>query len=133
MIAGRYEAGLPFLDATAWCYSPRIRSRVAFLVDTGAAKSVVFAADIGLDPVSDLPLDDRVSVQVSDSLTASGISCRMLLTLNDESGSTHLEEVELLVADSGIGQSVLGRDILNRWLMLYDAPGGQLLFEPAAV
>lgn len=93
---------------------------------------MVRAIDMGLDPRTDFPLDDRVALEVTDSFVATGIQLRTLLTLDDEDGVSHVQEVVLLVTDSDLKYSRLGRDILNRWLMLYDPPGSQLLFEPAS-
>ncbi len=55
-----------------------------------------------------------------------------LLTFADASGSRWMEEVQLTMVDSPANESRLGRDVLNRWLMVHDPPGDQLMCAPAA-
>lgn len=131
MIAGWFDNGTPLAEAQVWCPALQLRETVTFLIDTSSAASFITASDIGLDPASDFPLDDRVSVELSDGVTASGRSLRVLITFRDDSGTRHLEEVTVIATDGTYSRSRLGRDILNRWLVLYDPPGSQLLFEPA--
>lgn len=123
---------MPQVEVVVWCPTLHIRRKLWLVVDTSSPDSVFSAADLPLDPHSDFPLDDLITVSIHD-VDYRAIERSMLLTFEHDDGRfTTIEHVGYVI-DARLGRSRIGRDLLNQWLMVYDAPGANLLFEPAAV
>ena len=109
-ITGWFEPdGTPRLDATAGA-GPRGHARVSFLVSTGSPRSVIRGPDA-----------------LALGLTDGSEPAAMTLAFGDGAGEATIK-VEVTVDKASPGPSVLGWDILHRWDMRYDFPGGVLEF-----
>lgn len=124
--------GCPYMDAYVRT-PPGVRtSRISFLVDTGAKTSFLMPMDaraLGVDY-------DRLTLS-SESTTGIGGEARYyqeqaLVTFFD-SEYAYVYELGLELAEPtehNVGiPSLLGRDILSRWLLRYEAPRGLLTAE----
>lgn len=104
---------------------------VRFVIDPASAWTVLAAGDF--DPALQLPGDDAGPV-VDVFGVQQGLPVRALLSAEtadtEATGVRHLELAELFVVASPAGTSRLGRDLLRRWLMVYDPRDGNLLFQP---
>ena len=112
------------------------RGRVEFLVDTGAARSVLMPGDadkLDID-IGALPINPRAYVGAGGLVQSRAIDA---LFMFDEQGvGTHiylvpgLSVVEPSEEFEGVDvPSFLGRDILNRWEMLYNSSEDRLEFR----
>lgn len=124
--------GCPYMEAYVRTPAGDRTSRISFLVDTGAETSFLMPMDaraLGVDY-------ERLTLS-RDSTTGIGGEARYyqeqaLVTFFD-SENVYLYELELEIAEPtehnlGI-PSLLGRDILSRWLLRYEAPRGVLSAE----
>ena len=112
------------------------RGRVEFLVDTGAARSVLMPGDadkLGID-VGALPVNPRTYIGAGGFTQSRVVNA---LFMFDEPGvGTHVYLVPGLSVVEPSKEyeeinvpSFLGRDILNRWEMLYNSNEGRLEFR----
>lgn len=124
--------GCPYIDAYVKTPAGVRTSRVSFLVDTGAETSFLMPMDARV-----LGVDYERLTLSPDSTTGIGGEARFyqeqaLVTFFD-SEYIYMYELALEIAEPtehnlGI-PSLLGRDILSRWLLRYEAPGGLLAAE----
>ena len=129
MIDGRFVSGAPRLRARVWLITRDHRASVDFLLDPASPTTVVSTGDLGR---FFLPLDDLSGVAGVAGVfgVLLGLSAAALLMLDTAERGIALETVDVVVAHGLEGTSRLGRDVLNRWLMVYDPGGNNLLFEP---
>lgn len=133
MLRGRFgdTTGRPYLEGRLVIPHFEIVADVSFLVDTGADSSLLAPADglaMGLDYSS---LGD-----VSESVGTGGIARSYILpasiAFTDPGNEILVYHVNLDVAvpDPEIMEmpSLLGREILDRWRMVYDPTEGELSF-----
>ncbi len=128
MLNGSFVEGLPTVDVTIWCHSLNVRSTVSVGVDTFSAESRISARILGLNADRDFPLDDSTTMVVVGGPVRS-ITRPTLLSFEHEDGRITTALLMLHIVDDAPGESRLGRDVLNEWLMVYDAPAGNLFFE----
>lgn len=143
MLRGRYgdTTGRPYIEGRV--YFPRfgIHGDVSFLVDTGADSSLLSATDalqIGLDFTS--------IVRTSEAQGIGGIVTSYvepaLIVFSDPGDAiwVYREDLEILPPDDGKRgvrdpeeslklPSLLGREILDRWRMVYHPAARELTFE----
>ena len=112
------------------------RGRVEFLVDTGAARSVLMPSDadkLGID-IGALPINPRAYIGAGGFIQSRVVNA---LFMFDEQGvGTHVYLVPGLSVVEPSEEyedidvpSFLGRDILNRWEMLYNSSEDRLEFR----
>lgn len=125
-------SGCPYIDAFVRTPAGVYTSRISFLVDTGAETSFLMPLDARA-----LGVDYERLILSPDSTTGIGGEARYyqeqaLVTFFD-SEHIYMYELALEIAEPtehnlGI-PSLLGRDILSRWLLRYEAPRGLLSAE----
>ncbi len=129
MTAGWFAPnGWPMVKLNVWIPDLGFRLDLVFRIDTSAARSRVSSFALALTS-ADLPMDDQF-VHVDDGQSFVGIERRAIISVPQDEERWSILWLDMLIVDDGPGESRLGRDILNQWLMVYDAPGGNLLLEP---
>ncbi len=129
MILGEFdELGRPYVECRLIIPRLDVNQRMAFLLDTGADRTCLHPSDTrrARIPVGELG-------GATESLGIGGALPYYrepsLLLFNDES-QTRVYAVELLVAEPRVGienlPSLLGRDLINRWLVEYDPTNARL-------
>ena len=127
MIRGRFDAdGRPFLEARVYIRSLKISADIPFLVDTGADRTVVMPTDGARlninyeklsDPITSLGIggaseDFQVDATIffkDEDESLVGYSCKLVVTRPAK------EKLKL--------PSLLGRNVLDRWNLTYNARG----------
>ncbi len=127
MIEGHFSSGEGRVWASVWLVASDYRARVEFLIDPSSASTVISTGDLG--GFGDIVLDDLSPVYGVFGVLA-GLRTGALLTFGADDGRPQLEMLDVTVAAGVEQESRLGRDILNRWLMIYDPQGDNLSFYP---
>jgi hypothetical protein len=134
MLRGRFgnTSGRPYLEGRLIIPRLAITADISFLVDTGADRSLL------------MPLDsERLGIDTSEldgDLESTGIGGaihnfveRAVLVLSEPKVAIHLYYLDLCISppDPGIQDipSLLGRDVLDRLRMTYDAQRPSLTFR----
>ena len=133
MIIGEFDGGQPYVSAVVGIPRLRVFGAVRFLVDTGAAVTCIHPKD-GI-PLQ-LPFD---RLQHSGYVTGvGGRSERFvegtIMTFVDAAGAvTYVYDMDVrLGKPEQVGRglpSVLGQDVLGRWVMVHDPAIGRLQFH----
>lgn len=134
MIEGRFgnTSGRPYVEGRV--YFPRfdLSGDISFLVDTGADASLLNPSDVmrmGVD--LDLLEGAAESVGLGGAIQCFVEPAWVIFTADD--GTAYIYEVGLEIApaqpDTLDLPSLLGREILDRWRMVYDPTVGELEFE----
>ncbi len=120
---------------TARLLLPRlnVNAQVAFMVDTGADTSMLGASD-AQDAGVDFTRLSRRSTAVSISGLAHPYLEEAALAFVDETSASYLVyrlDLEILPVSTDVMEmpSLLGRDVLDRWRMVYDRENTELTFE----
>ena len=113
MIKGWFApgTGLPLVKARVWLGESGVRIDVDCLVDITIPRSSLSTADL---PAVQRSPADRTDV-------------RAILTLDHEDGSRSGFFLDMHLTDADYSR--LGRDVLERTVMVYDPRGGNLLVE----
>ena len=133
MIVGRFgdTSGSPYIEATVSIPSLDCRGNVSFLFDTGA------------DATTLMPLDGmRLQIDyalLNFALTMSGVGGEanysvVEATISFPSGDTlYSYEIDLIICERDDElirlPSLLGRDVIDRWRVIYDKPNSILVAE----
>lgn len=132
MIAGRFdENGRPYVESRVTIPRLEVDRRVLFLLDTGADSTCLHPRDVRSLGISFSQLGAPVS---SVGVGGSSVYFRepTLLIFGDQSRS-RLYVVNMLIAEPGesseVLPSLLGRDVINHWLVEYDPTNGRLECE----
>ena len=133
MITGEFDAqGQPFVRCDIVIPRLGLSSQIRFLVDTGAYKTCVHPWDaVRMSIPFDLLQDRQDSIGIGGS--SSYFNEYAYLVFQDGQ-LTRLYEVELLIAEPGTRvdarlPSLLGRDLLYFWDMVYAPMSGRLEFQ----
>lgn len=129
MIAGRYTNGEPQIVVTVYLPRLDLMKRIVVRVDTGTSQTRVSAQDLDAEGSISFPPDDSFPLS-GEGRVLQAVSQVALLAFDNDDGSRTVVPIDLSVVNDAPGESRLGRDILNDWLMIYDQPGDSLLFEP---
>lgn len=134
MIEGRFgdTSGRPYVEGRV--YFPRfdLEGDISFLVDTGADASLLNPGDVARIGVDIDLLEGRAeSFGLGGAIECFVEPTWVILVAID--GATHIYEVEMEIApvrpDTLDLPSLLGREILDRWRMVYDPEIGVLEFD----
>lgn len=127
--------GAPYIDAEVVLPDLGIAESIPFLLDTGSDTTVLMADDaarMGIDFRNVKP-SSWLGSGVGGSIRLHQVSASIVFS--DESNH-YVYRAELAVAEPGEHNrglpSLLGRDILNRWRLRYDAPADALEAEVAS-
>ena len=134
MLAGRFESttGRPYLEGHVYLPRLQVRGSTSFLVDTGADTSFLHPAD-GIR----LGLDYSQLQEPTESVGIGGIQQNYqepaLLSFEDPGVSLHVYAIDIGVTEANPDivnlPSLLGRDLLDRWLMTYAPEKSLLTFD----
>ncbi len=138
MLQGRFgkTSGRPYIAARVLIPRLGLAGNVSFVFDTGADSSVLMPSD-----ATNLGVDFSLLENPSESLGIGGFAASFLeparLVFADSNGSwLYGYEVELEILRSteyaDYVPSLLGRDIIDRWRVTYDKPGGKLTAQVAS-
>ena len=134
MIEGRFgnTSGRPYVEGRIFFPRFGLRGDVSFLVDTGADASLLNPGDVvrfGVD--FDLLRGHSESVGLGGSIRSFVEPVWVLFT--NSASAVHVYHIDVAIApvqtDAFDIPSLLGRDILDRWRMVYDPEMGLLEFE----
>lgn len=133
MLKGRFgdTSGRPFIEAKLYIPSLSVEVPVSFLVDTGADTTSLLPVDvelIGLD-ASKLPVLQGGCVGIGGKTPCHEVEA--VVVFSDDI-HIYAYEIDLTVIPPCEGledtPSLLGRDVLDNWSMLYDPVRGKLEF-----
>ena len=136
-LSGRFEGapGTPYIDAKVGLPALGRTRTIPFLLDTGSDTTVLMANDavrMGID-LRNMALSSKLGSGVGGSIRLHQMSAS--ITFSDAE-NLYVYRTELAVAEpDGHNRglpSLLGRDILNRWRLRYDAPANALEAEVAS-
>ena len=131
-ILGTFKNGVPFMvgHIVPLGLKPPVSGNVEFLVDTGAHRTCLHPRDaitLGID------LTKLEYTEPSTGIGGAAYYSPQNAYLLFFHGDLQVEQVEVLVAQptqANMGlPSLLGRDIINRWTMVYVPRSSQLRFE----
>jgi hypothetical protein len=122
MIRGRFDRGRPYVQCRVVIPRLQVDRRVMLLLDTGASVSCLHPSDAIRAGISFAQLGDRT---VSHGIGGSSPYFREAASLLfDDDRQTRIYHLNLLIAEpnesNGTLPSLLGRDVINRWLLEYD-------------
>ena len=134
MLRGRFgdTSGRPYIEGRLIFPNLKIRSDISFLVDTGADRSLLLPNDgmrIGID-YTKLTGD-------AESIGVGGVCHNFvepaLIVFSEPRRFLYVYSIDLVIAppapDIMDPPSLLGRDILNQWRMIYDPTKNRLTFH----
>lgn len=133
MIIGKFaEAGRPYVRGFVTLPRLRITAEIAFLVDTGADLSLLAPSD-----AFTIGVDYTLLVSYAQSFGSAGVAFSFtepaVISFVDSERALHTYDVDLAIAEPNVDiihmPSILGRDILDRWRMIYDPKGAELTFS----
>ena len=133
MIRGRFGvAGRPYVNGLLTLPRLSIVSEIRFLVDTGADTSLVAPSDAFGSGV-----DYSLRTGYAHSFGAAGLAFsfteQAVIAFTDSERVLHTYLVDLAIAEPNVDfiqmPSILGREILDRWRMVYDPAEGELTFD----
>ena len=136
-LSGWFEGtpGTPYIDAKVGLPALGRTRTIPFLLDTGSDTTVLMANDaarMGIDFRNVTP-SSRLGSGVGGSIRLHQVSAS--ITFSDAE-NLYVYRTTLAVAEPGEHNrglpSLLGRDILNRWRLRYDAPADALYSGPPA-
>ena len=133
MIIGSFDSnGRPYIEGLLIIPAFSISREVSFLVDTGSDATCLMPTDavrIGLD-YGHLTGPQANTIGVGGGSRPHSI--RALTTFTEENGRQRTYSIDLLVYPQDpvldMLDSLLGRDVLNRWRMRYDPCNPRLSF-----
>ena len=127
MIEGHFIDQVPRIRARRWIVRRNYRAPDIFVIDPASPTTVVSSGDLG--GFGGSALDDLSRIDGVFGVN-SGLRTTALLTFDTAEGGVQMEALDVVVVADVAGASRLGRDVLNRWLMVYDPRGGILSFDP---
>ena len=133
MIKGSFDLSTrrPYLQGLLLFPNLHLRGRVDFLVDTGSDCTILHPADAALIGVEYKNLKGAVPAKGTTGISSNYQESGLLLFL-EENGRIPVYRVRILIAprteDNYDLPSLLGRDVLDKWRMLYDPNRNRLEF-----
>ena len=133
MLTGRFgeSSGRPYIEAKIYLPGLGISGEISFLVDTGADTSLLAPSDS-----LRLGIDDSLLTGDSECIGVGGIGHnfveKSVIVFADEE-FVYVYEILLDVSQQNAMSedvpSILGRDILDKWVMTYDPLGKSLTMD----
>ena len=129
------ENGRPYLNCRLIIPALGLFTQLDLMVDTGAETTVFSPADSRRLSIDYGGLHRRAVSQGTAGRIEDYIERCVLGFVDEASEQVFAYEIELHILPDAPGlegfPSLLGRDVLDRWRMVYDPPRGELTFEPA--
>jgi hypothetical protein len=121
VISGVFEpgTGLPIISALVWLFEIDARVKVSFVVDITVPRTTLSTFD--------LAALHRAARRPTTRSFEDGPEPRAILSLKHEDGQISGFRLECAVTDADYSR--LGRDVLERTVMVYDPRGGNLLLD----
>jgi len=134
MLTGRFgnTSGAPYLEARISIPRLRLHGLISFLVDTGADGTVLMPTDSKKIGVNFRSLRNPTTSQGVGGL-AKGYTEEVILSFRDPKYIySYLLNVEIAAPTTRNNRipSLLGRDILDQWRFVLDAPRNKILLTP---
>ncbi len=133
MLTGRFgeTTGRPYLEGRVIVPRFGIDADVSFLVDTGADTSLLSSTD-----AFDMGIDYSLLTGETESVGTAGVATNFTepasLVFIDPGNYVYVYHVDLEIAspnpDLMYIPSLLGREVIDRWRMVYDRPKSTLSF-----
>jgi len=133
-LRGRFgdTSGRPYLEGLLYLPRLNIKSNVSFLVDTGADRSILHPLDgqrVGLDYSS---LQGHIEATGTNGV-AGYFEEQALLIFTESGRNLHAYRIDVLISPPGSEimdlPSLLGRDILKNWRMMFNPSKNRLVFN----
>lgn len=133
MLRGRFgdTTGRPYIEGRLLLPRLGLSADVSFLVDTGADATVLMPADVG-----QMGLDVGQLTNRSESVGVGGRSRQFVepaaVMFLEDGRQLHAYFIDLRIAEGAELlrlPSLLGRDVLDRWRMVYDPQRAELTFR----
>lgn len=139
MLRGRFgeSTGSPYVEGHLLLPGLRQRSEISFLVDTGAARTTLSPLDSVKMGIEFSKLPGEVHEDISGvGGRARSKTLRALVAFNDPGRTVYVYDISLSILQPHESieriPSLLGRDILNRWIMRYAYVTRRLTFSVAS-
>ena len=135
MLRGRFEGGTgrPYIVGSINILRLGVEEDVAFLVDTGADVSVLMPLDVFRIGIMRERLSDSVESIGLGGISVNFVEDATIAFSDSDDGILYVYElsIEIAPAMAEIADvpSLLGRDVLNRWSMIYNPNEDRLEFE----
>ncbi len=133
-LAGRFgdTSGRPYVEGILYFPRFKLKGEVSFLVDTGADRSIISPSDtLRLGVNFDLLSDESESLGIGGALRY--FNERALLVFTSTDKIVHIYDVPVGVIPLRNEYlslpSLLGRDVIDRWRMVYDPQTPLLEFD----
>ncbi len=135
MIIGGFgeSSGRPFIGGRIILPRLDIQGDVSFLMDTGADTSVLMPSDAGKVGIPyDLLEGDRECAGVGGTVHSFVERAILVFSHPDRTLYGYDLEIDIMPYDAAMEEvpSLLGRDVLDRWRILYDPQGSGLRAKP---
>jgi hypothetical protein len=130
MLTGRFgdTSGRPYIEGRLLLPRFNIGIYISFLVDTGADRTVLMPLD-GVGTGLDYSSLQNPKKCIGFGGSATGFLERGVIAFSDGI-AVFMYDIELLITKPKRGlmrtPSVLGRDVLNRWIISYDFPHSRI-------
>lgn len=131
MLRGRFErvSGRPFIEGRLVIPRVNLRDEISFLIDTGADTSALMPADARHLGIDYSPLADERDAVGIGGVTRSYTE-RALVAFEDSDASLYIYQIDIVIPAAAPDllrlPSLLGRDILNQWSILYNPSRNRL-------
>ena len=136
-LSGWFEGirGAPYIDAKVDLPALGITRSIHLLLDTGADTTVLMASDAARMEIDfrNVTPSSWLGSGIGGSIRLHQVSANIVFS---DASNHYVYRAELAIAEPGEHNrglpSLLGRDILNRWRLRYDAPANALDAEVAS-
>jgi predicted aspartyl protease len=133
MLRGRFgdTSHRPYLEGRVYFPRLKLQSDISFLVDTGADRTIIMPDDAKRSGVDFNQLTGNEDIGGASGHMNTFVE-HAIVVFADTKVALYAYRLDVLIAPAGQDlsrtPSLLGRDILDRWRMIYYPKAGRLLF-----
>ena len=126
MLRGRFgdTSGAPYIEGSLTLPQQALQVDISFLVDTGADRTMIMPTDGQVVGIDYSQLSTWTEVRGIDGARTQTYEEPALLAFKEGSHLLHVYSINVLIlrpTNRNLGiPSLLGRDIIDRWHMVYD-------------